>query len=113
LYNNTNSLLNNGWMKNRIKEIRKELHLTQVALADLCDTSMQQIQFLESGKRKLTQEWMERISKALKVEPWHLIVNPKTTFSSRDNELISRYHSLDDNLKKAVDAILLGNKKVK
>lgn len=52
-------------MKNRIKEIRKKRKLTQEELANLVGVSKQQIFRLEKGVRKLTQEWLIKISKAL------------------------------------------------
>lgn len=56
-------------MANRIREIRKARGTTQAILAGAADTSTQQVQRLESGSRKLTQEWMGRLAKALGVEP--------------------------------------------
>lgn len=63
-------------MANRIKEFRDKLDLTQQQLADLVGTSNQQIGHLESGKRRLTADWMVRISKALDCAPADLMVEP-------------------------------------
>lgn len=95
----------------RLKEIRKELNLTQSDLAEMCGTSLVMYQYVENGQRQFSEKWIRKISTALKLEPWMLFINPQTMLNSGDNELISRYHSLDDNLKKAVDAILLGSNK--
>lgn len=48
-----------------LKDRRKELGLSQQALADLVGTSQPQIKRLEDGLRKLTKEWAERLAPAL------------------------------------------------
>jgi repressor LexA len=59
---------------NRIKELRLAKGLaTQKALADLVGTTPVQIGRLENEERELTRSWMERIAKALEVEPADLI----------------------------------------
>lgn len=65
-------------MKNRIEEIRKDRKpkMTQEELAELCGTTKQTIGRLAAGKQPLTTDWMEKIAKALGVEPGDLITNP-------------------------------------
>ncbi len=58
---------------NRIKQIRTRLGMSQAALAEKADTSAAQIQRLESGERRLTEEWMRRIAEALSVRPADLL----------------------------------------
>ena len=60
---------------NNIKKLRKAANLTQSGLAEIVvpETSAQQIQRLENGERRLTDEWMARISKALGCEPSDLM----------------------------------------
>lgn len=60
-------------MANRIREIREGIGLSQTQLAELCDTSMRMIQYLENGQRQLTQKWMERIAPHLGVRPVELL----------------------------------------
>lgn len=95
-------------MKHRLKEIRKELGLTQNQLADMCGASLQMIQYIENGQRQLTPKWMEKLEVALGIEPWMLWVDPKGMVGDKDREIVSRYHALPDNLRAAVDAILFG-----
>lgn len=61
---------------NRIREIRKRRGLTGKELADKVGTDQVNISRLENGKRKLTEEWMRRIAKALEVTPADLITAP-------------------------------------
>jgi transcriptional regulator with XRE-family HTH domain len=58
---------------NRIKELRKRRGLTQPQLAEAAGTTFQQIYKLENSKRKLPQQWMDRIAPALGVRPAALI----------------------------------------
>jgi transcriptional regulator with XRE-family HTH domain len=48
-----------------LRERRRELGLSQQALADIVGTSQPQIKRLEDGERKLTKEWAERLAPAL------------------------------------------------
>ncbi|NLS19868.1 helix-turn-helix transcriptional regulator [Rhizobium sp. P40RR-XXII] len=45
-----------------IKELREKKGLSQQQLADLAGTSQPQIKRLETGERKLTKEWAERLA---------------------------------------------------
>lgn len=58
---------------NRIADLRQRAGLTQAELADRANTSEPQINRLENGKRRLTEEWRERLARALKVEPADLL----------------------------------------
>jgi transcriptional regulator with XRE-family HTH domain len=62
---------------NRIRELRKAAGLTCAELAALCvpPTSHAQISRLETSKRRLAQDWMERIAPALRCTPADLIAN--------------------------------------
>lgn len=63
-------------MVNRIKELREELGLTLEQVADTAGTSVQQVSRLERGERRLTDDWMRRISAAFGVQPAALMPNP-------------------------------------
>jgi len=60
-------------MKNNIRELRKKHGMTMTKLAELIDTSQQQIDRLEKGKRKLSAEWIDVLCKALQCKPMELI----------------------------------------
>ncbi len=53
---------------NRIKQLRKNLQLTQANLADKAGLSTNFIALLEKGKRSASVDTLFRISKVLKVE---------------------------------------------
>ena len=56
-------------MANRIRELRKQIGLNQNALAERIGTTSQQVSHLETGRRRLTQAWMERLAAGLDCEP--------------------------------------------
>ena len=62
-------MVNLADMANRVRELRERAGLTQQELADLADTTPQQISRLERGQRKLPPEWMERLAKPLRCRP--------------------------------------------
>lgn len=62
-------------MINRIRAIRKEKGMTLAELAEACDppTTPQTVGRLETGMRTLSTKWMDRLAKALGVEPELLV----------------------------------------
>lgn len=62
-------------MINRIRIIRKEKGMTLADLAEACDppTTPQTVGRLETGMRTLSTKWMDRIARALGVEPELLV----------------------------------------
>jgi len=62
-----------GCGMNRIREFRQARKLTTYQLAELVGTTQATIHRLETGKRKLTVDWMKRIATALGVKPEDLI----------------------------------------
>ncbi|AOL23958.1 DNA-binding transcriptional regulator, XRE-family HTH domain [Erythrobacter litoralis] len=62
-------------MINRIRDIRKAKGLTLAELAEACDppTTAQTIGRLETGMRNLSLKWMDRIGRALGVDPETLV----------------------------------------
>lgn len=68
------SLGNNDPMKNRVKELRKAKGLTQPQLAELIGTTKNQLIKLESGDRRLSDHWANRIAPHLGVQPYELFM---------------------------------------
>lgn len=58
---------------NRIRQLREARGLSAEQLAVLIGTSAVQVRRLETGARKLTEDWMRRIAVALGVEPADLL----------------------------------------
>ena len=61
-------------MENNIAKFRAQKGLTMQQLAELVGTSQQQIDRLEKGKRKISAEWMQKLSNAFGCKPAELVV---------------------------------------
>lgn len=94
----------------RIADIRKHHGLMQSQLAEYCDTSIQMIQYLEYGQRKLTTEWMERLAEGFakagfeNVEPWHFVIDPEEIAHMQNDpeNLLGRFEALSEEGREAV-----------
>jgi len=85
--------------KNHIKEIRELRGLTMDALADKVNTTQSQISHLETGRRKLTWDWMVRLSDALSCEPVEIAQGLQKK-SADEERLIANYRELAEGEKK-------------
>ncbi len=74
-------------MSNRIRAIRKQRKMTMQDLAREVGTSQQQIDRLEKGHRKLTIEWLDRITKCLECDIYDVLPD---SFSKRDIMMTSK-----------------------
>ena len=85
---------------NRIRELRKLRKLSAYDLADKVGTRQPTIHRLETGKMKLTVEWMKRIADALGVSPQDLIA--PTVLDQASDDVIR--HEPEDSLLRAAIA---------
>lgn len=69
-------------VENRLRELREAAGLSRSALATAASTSQQQIARLESGERKLTTQWAERLAPHLGVSALHMFVSEAVRGSS-------------------------------
>jgi phage repressor protein C with HTH and peptisase S24 domain len=69
---------------NMIKELREKISISQSALAELVGTSQPQIKRLESGERKLTKEWAEKIAPHLNITAESLMFGNGTSEAVND-----------------------------
>lgn len=79
-----------GRIRQNMRALREAAKLSRPQLAALCEppTNYQQIEKLELGERRLTIEWLERIAKALRVDPAMLVAGePEFTLASPVAEL--------------------------
>jgi transcriptional regulator with XRE-family HTH domain len=59
----------------RIRRLRKQRNMTLEQLGKLCGTSPQSAQRFESANMTLSLLWLERVAKALGVEPYELLAD--------------------------------------
>jgi len=82
-------------VENRIRVIREARGLSLDALAAEAGTTNQQVSLLETGKRRLTVDWLLRLAKPLKCHPWELVASdlPRAP-AAEEIRLIARFHAL-------------------
>lgn len=94
-------MLLNVSMSNNIKLYRDRLEWSQGKLASAVGTTAQMIGYLESGKRRLTDKWMERIASALGVAPADLMLSSRSVPVVGYVGAGSEIYSIDDHAKGA------------
>ncbi len=87
---------------NRVRELREERGLTAEQLASLVNTTEATISRLETGERKLTEDWMRRIARALDVEPADLL--ELAAFVNMDDEVEPYIGLAGGNILSAINA---------
>jgi len=93
--------------KNRIKIMREARGWSLEMLASQSSTTNQQISALETGKRRLTVDWLIRLSTALNCHPWELVnhVLPKPP-ASHEVLLLERFRDLSGDQQRALLELL-------
>lgn len=75
--------------------LREARGLSLEALAAGAGTSNQQISLLEAGKRRLTVDWLFRLSAVLACHPWELVSDTlPQPLRPLDIRLLDRYRTL-------------------
>lgn len=94
-------------LKNRIKIMREARGWSLEMLALQSNTTNQQISALEMGKRRLTVDWLIRLSDALDCHPWELVdhVLPKPP-ESHEVVLLDRFRGLSGDQQRALLELL-------
>lgn len=92
-----------------IRKYRDRAGLSQAKLADLAGTSQPQIKRLESGERKLTKEWAQRLAPHLGVSPERLLFPDKRIKIAseefiEDNPQFLKSHVNEDDIFDSIDS---------
>ncbi len=104
----------------RIRQRRRELHISQERLAEMLNVSFQQIQRYECGTNKLNVENIQVIARLLNVSPAELIElkddkgngagmvqDAAVTWGNPDErELVRRFRQIDKKNRKAILAVV-------
>ena len=88
-------------MKNRIRELRKSRGLTLQELAELVNSSNQQISQLETGRRRLNVDWLERLSKALECHPMELLYDNVMAKTEQEEAMLELFRGLSPEQREA------------
>ena len=93
-------------MENRLKTVRNNLGFTQEEVANVVDTSKQQIQRLEAGKRRLSDHWLIRIANGLKIDPLELLIDTQTLPTASEMAILKAYNDSPEHVQKTIKTLL-------
>ncbi|MDE5579845.1 MAG: helix-turn-helix transcriptional regulator [Treponemataceae bacterium] len=92
-----------------LKRFRKEQKMSQMHLAELCETSTSYIGEIEIAKKFPSIEMIEKIARALNVRPFQLFQDePNSTIASDGDRKKKR--ALVEKIQKSVEDIIMGEK---
>ena len=92
-----------------LKRFRKEQKMSQMRLAELCETSTSYIGEIEIAKKFPSIEMIEKIARALNVRPFQLFQDePNSTIASDGDRKKKR--ALVEKIQKSVEDIIMGEK---
>jgi len=85
--------------KNRIKELRKLKHITQVEIAQQLGISQAQMARLESGYSDMVTNQMRKIAQILGVKPYELLPleEQPETLTEEEQEILRLFRKSKDN----------------
>ena len=83
-----------------LKEFRKKEGLSQMKLAEYCDTATSYIGDIEIGRRFPSMEMIEKIANILKIEPYHFF--KKTKDDNVGSEIENLFPRLPNSMKKQI-----------
>ena len=83
--------------------MREARGISLEALATEAGTTNQQVSLLETGKRRLTVDWLLRLAKPLKCHPWELVASdlPQPP-QAEEIRLITRFQALSHGQRSAL-----------
>jgi transcriptional regulator with XRE-family HTH domain len=83
-----------------LKKFRKKEGLSQMKLAEYCDTATSYIGDIETGRRFPSMEMIEKIADILRIEPYHFFKNPRDSDTNSDTENL--FPRLPNSMKKQI-----------
>lgn len=87
-----------------MKRFRKQKHITQEKLAEMCETDTCYIGQIETFRRFPSIQLIEKISNALEVEPWVLFKNDET--KEYETERLEKINLIKEKLSNEFDKII-------
>jgi transcriptional regulator with XRE-family HTH domain len=83
-----------------LKEFRKKEGLSQMKLAEYCDTATSYIGDIEIGRRFPSIDMIEKIAGVLRIEPYHFFKNKSEDSNNADTENL--FPCLPNSMKKQI-----------
>jgi len=87
-----------------MKRFRKQKHITQEKLAEMCETDTCYIGQIETFRRFPSIQLIEKISNALEVEPWELFKNNEN--KEYETERLEKINLIKEKLSNEFDKII-------
>lgn len=99
---------------NRIAELRALRGLSITQMADKVNANLQTYHDVETGKTRLSLDWMRRIARALEVAPSELLLpsDLKYELTDKELELLALIRALPDDRRNLVPGIIASIKPV-
>ena len=91
-----------------LKRVRKEKKISQMRLAELCESSTSYIGEIEIGQKFPSIEMIEKIARALKVRPFLLFLDAQDAMLFSDEDFRKR-RALVEKIQKSVEEIVMGD----
>jgi transcriptional regulator with XRE-family HTH domain len=88
-----------------LKKFRKRERISQMKLAEICDTATSYIGEIEIGRKFPSIEMVEKIANALKVEPYRLFIDDSAKLPDNEKAL-AFYSSLPPEGRKAFMSLI-------
>lgn len=85
-----------NFRRNFIAHYRRARDFSQDELGEMIGTSQAQVQRLETGERKLTIEWAEKIATALLCNVTQLYYGPDESSDPTERKLLEAYRNLPE-----------------
>ena len=79
-----------------LRKLRNSTGFSQMKLAELCDTSPNYIAEIEIGRRFPSLKLIEKIGKALNVEPYRFFIDENKEHQSEVDEIVNLLSKLPD-----------------
>lgn len=94
--------------KHRVRELRLRANLSLAKLAELVSSSAPRIYDLETGKTKLTQEWMQRLAPPLGCAPADILAehDHAIVLSDAERTLVELVRTLPPERRDLVPALI-------
>ena len=91
-----------------LKRVRKEKKISQMRLAELCESSTSYIGEIEIGQKFPSIEMIEKIALALEVRPFLLFLDAQDAMLFSDEDFRKR-RALVEKIQKSVEEIVMGD----
>lgn len=91
-----------------LKRVRKEKKISQMRLAELCESSTSYIGEIEIGQKFPSIEMIEKIARALEVRPFLLFLDTQDAMLFSDEDFRKR-RALMEKIQKSVEEIVMGD----